>query len=373
VILSLIKDENTTIPSRGFLQSRFWAGFKCCFGWTSLRFRVDQEETASYELSVLVRRLVGPFVFAYVPHGPEAEYGSGSSQDYLVHLGAALKEWLPFSCLFMRFDPGWYYVGRDTAMPVRPDFASPLVKASDVQPPDTVVLDLACTEDEQLTRMKPKWRYNIKLAEKKNVIITEEPAAALDIFYDLYQQTAARDRIAVHPKSYYEKLFEHASWYHADSVQSAFIPAGAAEKTKPPSGVQEEPRPDLRLWVARHDDQALACIVTLFYGTTATYLYGASSDEKRNLMPAYALQWAAIKAARKAGCLEYDMYGIPPTNDEHHPMAGLYRFKTGFGGELRHYCGAWDYVYRPGVYFLFHAAERIRLLWHKKLRKIRRK
>jgi lipid II:glycine glycyltransferase (peptidoglycan interpeptide bridge formation enzyme) len=112
-------------------------------------------------------------------------------------------------------------------------------------------------------------------------------------------------------------------------------------------------------------------MVTLFFGATATYLYGASSDEKRHLMPSYALQWAAIKAAKAAGCLEYDMYGIPPTNDDQHPMAGLYRFKTGFGGGLRHYPGAWDYVYLPFVYTLFRSAERSRLLWHKKIRKNR--
>jgi lipid II:glycine glycyltransferase (peptidoglycan interpeptide bridge formation enzyme) len=331
---------------------------------------VDLDQAPSYELSVLVRKLAGPFVFAYVPHGPETEYRIKTSQDHLQQLAGSLKAWLPRSCLFIRFDPGWYCVGGETGNPGRPEFTSPMKKASDVQPPDTVVLDLSCSEEELLAKMKPKWRYNIKLAEKKNVSITEESAAALDVFYTLYQQTAARDRIAVHPKSYYEKLFGHASRYHADSVQSNRVPVGTTEPKMP--GVEKEPLPDLRLWVARHEGQALACIVTLFYGTSATYLYGASSDEKRNLMPAYALQWAAIKAARNTGCLEYDMYGIPPTNDEHHPMAGLYRFKTGFGGELRHYSGAWDYVFMPLLHSTFHAVEVARLFWHKKIMKTRR-
>ncbi|MDX9957209.1 MAG: peptidoglycan bridge formation glycyltransferase FemA/FemB family protein [Spirochaetia bacterium] len=370
MILSLIQDESTTLPVKDFLQSRFWAGFKCAFGWSSLRFRVESDDTATYELSVLVRKLAGPFVFAYVPHGPEAEYRIGPSQDHLQRLATSLKAWLPRSCMFIRFDPGWYCIGGETGTPARPEFALPLKKASDVQPPDTVVLDLSCTEEELLARMKPKWRYNIRLAEKKNVSITEESSSALDVFYTLYEQTAARDRISVHPKSYYEKLFEHASRYHTGTVQATRVPAIFSEGR--PSDVKEEPHPDLRLWVARHDSQALACIVTLFYGTTATYLYGASSDEKRNLMPAYALQWAAIKAARNAGCREYDMYGIPPTNDEQHPMAGLYRFKTGFGGELRHYPGAWDYVFRPLLYSAFHIVELARLFWHKKIMKTRR-
>jgi lipid II:glycine glycyltransferase (peptidoglycan interpeptide bridge formation enzyme) len=121
--------------------------------------------------------------------------------------------------------------------------------------------------------------------------------------------------------------------------------------------------------VARHEGEALAAIITVHYGKEATYLYGASSDERRNLMPAYALQWAAIRAAREAGCSTYDFYGIPPVDDPGHAMSGLYRFKTGFGGEIRHYPGGWDHVLRPVVYEAFRVAERARLFWHKSVRK----
>jgi lipid II:glycine glycyltransferase (peptidoglycan interpeptide bridge formation enzyme) len=83
------------------------------------------------------------------------------------------------------------------------------------------------------------------------------------------------------------------------------------------------------------------------------------------------LQWEAIKAAKTAGCRTYDFYGIPPVEDPDHPMAGLYRFKTGFGGQLRHYAGCWDIPFRPVLYRLYRLAERLRLLWHKKLKKQR--
>jgi len=355
-------EEHSQIPARSFLQSQFWASFKCTFGWSKVRLQVHGAEASVYEISILVRNLAGPFSFAYIPHGPEFDGPQEKKQAHLEAIGEALKQLLPRFCLFLRFDPAWYVAGLVTSTSVRQEFSSLLIKGSDVQPPDTVVLDLSLPDDEILASMKPKWRYNIRLAEKKNVLITEESSAALDIFYGLYQQTAARDRIAVHPKSYYEKLFDLAG-----SFQSADKHL-AVHNGDPDNGLKE-PAPDLRLWVARHEGQAVACIVTLYYGHTATYLYGASSDEKRNLMPAYALQWAAIKAAKATGCLEYDMFGIPPTQDEQHPMAGLYRFKTGFGGEIRHYPGAWDYVYLPLWYSVFRAAERIRLFWHKRLRK----
>lgn len=355
----------------GFLQSRFWAHFKSLFGWSNRRFRIHVEGYAETEISVLIRKLAGVFTFGYLPHGPDMDIPSERQQEVVAALGRVLKNSLPSSCLFLRFDPAWYSVSsEDDPSPTRPEFSLPLFKASDVQPPDTVVVDLSPSEDEILARMKPKWRYNIKLAEKKQVTIADETSGGLEVFYHLYKLTAARDKITVHPKTYYEKLFELADSYtQAESMPSR---DNGSTPRATEGGTALAPSPDLRLWVARHDGQALAAIITLFFGPTATYLYGASSDEKRNLMPAYALQWAAIKAAKAAGCSEYDLYGIPPVFDEQHPMAGLYRFKTGFGGELRHYPGAWDCVYRPFFYAAFRLLERLRLLWYKRLRKMQR-
>ena len=60
-------------------------------------------------------------------------------------------------------------------------------------------------------------------------------------------------------------------------------------------------------------------------------------------MPTYALQWEAIRRAKAAGCLEYDMFGVAPQTDPTHPMYGLWKFKHGFGGEIFHQLGCWDY------------------------------
>jgi len=356
-------------PRKGqpFLQAEFWAQFKSDFGWTFLSFALDfapgvgeavppDAETESTELRVLVRRLAGPFSFAYVPGGPALECPANLRSELLAELGAALRPHLPPTCILIRFDPPWYEPegkGRaagfdalaETAGPVvRPIFRKPLRKAgSDVQPPDTVLLSLKPGEEEILAGMKPKWRYNIRLSAKKGVLVGEEGEGGLPVFYRLYEETSKRDRIAIHPLKYYEGLFAKAK----------FGPGS----------------PDLRLWVARHEGEALAAIITLFYGDTATYLYGASSDTGRELMPSYALQWAAIRAAREAGCVVYDFYGIPPTDDSDHPMAGLYRFKTGFGGQVVHYAGSWDLVLSAPLYLAWQAAESLRTYWFKNLRK----
>ncbi len=344
---SLIRNDDAAASI--FLQSRFWAEFKSLAGWSYARYdvRIDGSGAAPFPLSVLNRGLGLGYTFAYVPHGPEAIVGDVDRGALLTAIAEALRGELPHSCVFVRFDPAWYEVeGPEAAAPLRrPVFAMPLLKGSDVQPPDSVVLELNHTDDELLAGMKPKWRYNIKLAEKKGVVVRSEGPSGLSDFYVLYETTATRDRIAIHPRSYYERLFELGSTNGS------------------------EPSPDVRLWIARFEGRPLAAIITVFYGVEATYLYGASSDEQRNLMPSYALQWAAMRAAREAGCSTYDFYGIPPADDPDHPMSGLYRFKTGFGGQIRHYSGAWDYVLRPLQYHGLRLAERLRLFWHKSIKK----
>lgn len=325
----------------GFMQSRFWARFKARFGWAPIEFELE----GGRRLSVLVRRLPAGFCFAYVPRGPETPESEAADGDYLTSVARAVAPRLPPRCLFLRFDPGW----RSPAEIPRPSYGPPLRKAADVQPPDTVILSLAGGEDELLAGMKPKWRYNIRLAAKRGVVVTEEGAAALDAFYELYKATSKRDGIALHPLSYYRALFDEAA-----------APVRAADG---------EPEPALKLWVARHEGEAIASIITLFYGDEAVYLYGASSDEKRSLMPAYALQWEAIRAAKEAGCSSYDFFGIPPDDDPSHPMHGLYRFKTGFGGDVVRYPGAWDYPLHGPAYGAFRLAEGARLFWHKKIKK----
>jgi lipid II:glycine glycyltransferase (peptidoglycan interpeptide bridge formation enzyme) len=218
----------------------------------------------------------------------------------------------------------------------------------DIQPPDTAVLDLGYEEESLLAAMKTKTRYNIGLAAKKGVRVEEGTAADLPAWYRMYQETAQRDRITLHAFDYYRRQFELAYAGGPDGPGQA---------------------PELKLLLARHEGDLLAGIIVAVHGSAATYLYGASSDAKRNLMPAYALQWEAIRLVRRRGCRTYDLFGIPPSPDPAHPMHGLYRFKTGFGGRIVNRPGCWDYPYsRPG-YTAYALAERARSWYYRRFRK----
>lgn len=219
---------------------------------------------------------------------------------------------------------------------------------ADIQPPDTVQLDLTKPLETLLQNCKPKWRYNIRLAEKKGIVVrsffgNEAAEKGVPLFYSLYLDTAARDGIAVHSESYYRSLCTLAA-RNSSTVS-------------------------ITVYTAFFEEKPLASIIVLLYRHEAVYLYGASSNEYRNLMPSYLLQWRAICDAQKAGCRTYDFYGIPPTDDPAHPMHGLYRFKTGFGGMIIRRIGSIDIPSRRIRYLLYKKAEQLRSWWFKKIKK----
>ncbi len=341
------------------LQSSFWGCLKSSFGWRAFAFKIEDSES----LLVLLRELGAGQSLAYVPHGPMIS----SDWDAVTEIAESLRSYLPKSCMFVRFDPPWGvkvpalskdsagYPESELAPPASGGASSgpygPYFKANmDIQPPSTVILDLRKPEDELLAGMKSKTRYNIRLSAKKGVEVRTTGIEGLPKWYDLYKITAERDKIALHGYDYYEKIFDLASEQAAEGA------------------------PELRLLQAVIDDVVEAGIITAWQGRPfedrrATYLYGASSNNKRSYMPAYALQWEAIKQAAVAGCTIYDFFGIPPADNPEHPMHGLYRFKTGFGGEILHRPGCWDFPYKKSAYKAFRTLELARNYYYKNLKK----
>jgi lipid II:glycine glycyltransferase (peptidoglycan interpeptide bridge formation enzyme) len=323
------------------LQSGFWAEFKQAHGWTAHPFGVHGAGD-DFGLLVLTRTLLRRFTIAYVPFGPLRDPGTGRGV-LLSGLARALRPHLPPRTLFLRFDLPWKKEGE--APGAGADRPRVLKASSDMQPPNTVVVDIAPDLDQVLASMKSKTRYNVRLSSKKGVRVEEGSLEDLDRWYALYEETSRRDRIAIHGRAYYRGLFSGSREYRG-SV-----------------------RPIVKLLLARHEGDLLAGNIVAFWKTRAAYLYGASSGVKRNLMPTYALQWEAIRMAREAGCTSYDLYGVPPQPDPGHPMFGLYQFKTGFSDCVLQRWGTWDAPFRPLLYASYRAAEAVRMFYYRSVRK----
>jgi len=362
-----IEKVSSTQNASSFLQSDFWASFKEKHGWASYHLYVKHQKDgvdASFYFTLLTRCLKKPFFIGYVPMFPNILSEKEAYPELFTAIAKAFYEKFKLTLIFIRFDLDLSYKvdnalgeasGADEAkrpkLNLKKNNGFYLSKSkTDIQPPDTVILNLTLSEDELLSQFKSKWRYNIRLSQKKGCIAKKlemntdkEIEKGISLFYDLYKTTSSRDGIAIHSKEYYKDLFILAGKY---------------------------PDVCMHLYVAFHDGQSLGAIITMFYKDEATYLYGASSNEKRNLMPTYLLQWQAIVDAKEWGAKIYDFYGIPPLDDPSHPMAGLYRFKTGFGGVILHRVGSIDVYKSNFLYKLYSFIENLRSFYFKKIKKL---
>ena len=332
-----------------FLQSDFWGEFKGSFGWTTLPFNVQWFDDSKTALLVLCQRLAPGISFAYIPWGPELPGNFPDNDDSktkaLEELALLLKKYLPKSTAFLRIDAPWYNEGADLISPV---IGKPFITSSaDIQPPDTVIINLSQSEEEIIAAMKAKWRYNSRLAVNRGVKISRHDEDGLEIFYKLLKETSFRNGIALRSINYYKTLCEQCKKYSGSNNAKV----------------------EIRLYLAEHEGESIAGIFVLLWKNKATYLYGASSNTKKNLMAPYALQVKAMLDAKASGCVEYDLFGIPPNDDPNHPMAGLYLFKTGFGGTIIHRPKSHDFVYRSFSAGAFRFAESLR----KKIRDSKKK
>jgi hypothetical protein len=182
-----------------------------------------------------------------------------------------------------------------------------------MHPPETTVVALASHEDEMLAGFKPKHRYNIRLGLKRGVSV--ELGSDPEELSRQSDATARRHGISLPQVAIYRRRLELLEW--------------------------------CRTYVARYQGRPIAAIMVARFDGRAYYLFGGSNGDAREVMPAYVLQWTAMREAAAAGCRDYDLWGVPPRPDPRHPWAGLWQFKTGFGGRMVEFCGAWDLVPSP--------------------------
>lgn len=327
-------------PRDNLLQSPLWGRTKRNLGQQARAFRYDLEGRRGTLLTVL-SPVGGARQVAYCPWAPDDPVPEAEQGHYLEQLGALLGKELEEGTIFVRFDLPWAspYAVEGEEVPqvrfreMRMNFDTEewaLRKApSDVQPPHTLVVDLGPSEDRIIGGMHRKTRYNIRLARRRGVTIRRGNPEELARWYSIYEQTMRRNHTRVHDERFFDALV------HAGEHQEQ-IPATA--------------RTDIELFLAEQNGTLRSGMILAIQGEYALYLYGASSNRGRESMSTYLLQWEAMRFAKAAGCLRYDLSGIP--GDEHpgHPMHGLLRFKSGFGGRRVVRRGCWDYPLLPDEY-----------------------
>ncbi len=332
-----------------FLQTSVWATLKSRFEWQASQVIVGSVDAPIGGASILLRRAAGITV-AYVPRGPVVDWGDREATRRVMAAVADQARTLGATVLLVEPEltdsPAAQQQLRQLGLQRSPNT---------IQPPSTVMLDIDGDEDAVMARMKSKWRYNVRLAERKGVTVRHLQRDELPIFCKLMAETAARDRFAVHSDAYYRAAFD------------LFTPKMGA------------------FLLAEYNGAPLGALVVLCCGKMAWYVWGASRNHERSRMPNHALQWAAMRWARAQGATRYDFWGIPdeigkiavgladgsgagtpvdaiPLDLEllpSHDLWGVYRFKQGFGGDVVRHAGTWEMALQPLGYRLFQVGRQL--------------
>ena len=308
-------------PGAHVLQSPAWGELKSAYGWEPFWII-----NGGIGAQILFQKLPLGFQVGYIPRGPVSLSGNFSKHpDWEEFQGELDQICQDRKVVFLKIEPDSW---EEADAPIPEGYR---ISSHSIQPPRTILINLDGSEDEILARMKSKTRYNIRLASKKGIMVKQ--LDDVDAFYSLLENTSDRADFGIHTLEYYRDAFR--------------LFKGSGE---------------CRLFLADFEGIPLASIMVFIRGNRSWYFYGASSNQHREKMPTYLVQWEAMRWVKEQGCQTYDLWGVPDqdfkTLEEKFTkrsdgLWGVYRFKRGFGGDLLRAAGPWDKVYQPVLYFLY--------------------
>ena len=307
-------------PNAHLLQTAEWGELKSAFGWKPVRI-----VSGTVGVQILFRKFPLGYTVGYIPKPVMSGQLLVNNLSVWQEVDSICKR---HHAIFLKLEPDRWQGEAPSSIT---NDSSLITSPHNIQPPRTIVVDIRGPEEETLSRMKQKTRYNIRLAEKKGV--TVRTWNDIESFHKMILLTGSRDRFGVHSLEYYKRAYDLL-----------------------------HPRQMAELLLAEYEGKPLAALFVARNGNRAYYLYGASTDEERNRMPTYLLQWEAMKWAKACGCEQYDLWGVPDEEEEtleanfekrQDGLWGVYRFKRGFGGELKRAVQALDRVYNPLLYWAY--------------------
>jgi len=304
----------------GFMQTSWWAEFRAWAGYRCFGITI-KDRGALLGGAMVMKRPFGPHAcFYYVCDGPvlpEDEEAAGEIFQAILDVVERHRSAEPHLVSHLRIEPRWESV---------PEFVSgfQVLPRGDryAEPRYTLCIDLRPSLDEILARMKPKGRYNVRLAQRHGVAVREDTSAGgLADFVRIHGDMAARRRIDPKSPAYFEKLFSLLS-----------------------------PQQRVSIFFAEHQGRRLATALVVYFGRRATYFFGGSLDADRHVMAPYALHYEIMHCAKERGCDCYDLWGVAPPRRTDDPWQGISAFKRKLGGHELNLVPTLDRVYDAAAY-----------------------
>jgi len=317
-------------PCGGFLQSNYWIKFQNDFGIKNhtISDKNFWSNILEYELP-----LVGKYF--YIPRGPV--FGKNINEKDLSAVMGDLIELAKIN------KAGWIRIdnfNKKIKNSLKNKENKVVKSPHDMQPRQLFIININKSEEEILSQMKPKTRYNIKLATRKGVKIEvieglDNNKKKIEDFLDLIEKTGNRKGINFHAKEYYRKMIKNIA------------------------------SDNLKLYLAVYKDKIIAGAILVGYGEIASYLHGASDDKDRNVMAPFLLQWQMIKDAKNMGAKRYDFGGVSigeNNKERERKWLGVTRFKQGFAKNNQpvEFSGSYDIIIYPIKYWTYRMIQKIK-------------
>jgi peptidoglycan pentaglycine glycine transferase (the first glycine) len=307
-------------PASGFMQSFAWAELKKLLGWEIYKIGIFENDRLTGGAIISKFTHFSDFNFLQINEGPVLPYHQPIIAEVMFYsliseIDTIANLTKPKLTSHLTIEP---------KLNDKPAYFHRFRKATiDQQPIKTLIIDLHLSESEILRQMKPKGRYNIKIARKHGVQIrkTSIPEGIGD-FLQIYTQFIKRSKIPGKSEDYFWSL----AYIYPNPVQAS-------------------------VYFALFENKPLCTAIVINYGDTVTFLFGAATATYRPYMANYLLHWEIMRDAKNCGYRWYDLYSLAPgDNPENHPWYGYSVFKRKFGGEEINYIGAYDYIYNQNLY-----------------------
>lgn len=308
-------------PAAGFMQSSWWADFRVGAGYEHFGVILKVRDTILGGAVVMKFRWDDGRCFYYIPDGPVLPRDAAVAAEIFEAILDVIEDHRrnePETVSHLRIEPRWERLPEF----VRGFHPVPVLGDGYMEPRDTLCVDLRLSEPDILAQMKPKGRYNIRVAQRHGVSVVEDNSTqGVADFLSIYEEMAVRQGLRAKPADYFEELV---------STLSALKRGG--------------------VYFAEHQGMRIAAAVVVTFGRTATYFYGGSLDGQRHLMAPYLLHFEIMRRAKAAGCEWYDFWGIEPRGAVDHPWRDISVFKRKFGGREINLVPTLDHIYDPAAY-----------------------
>ena len=303
-----------------FLQSWEWGEFQKKVGRKVIRLGIEEDREIKFAVQIIKNSLPLGRAYFYAPRISVKALDNEELKFLFTEIEKLAKK---ENAIFLRFEP--------TELKVE-SLKLKFEKTLDVQASKTLILDISRSEEEILNTMHQKTRYNIRLAEKKGVLVRVGSKEDFDSFWKIMKETEIRDKFRLHPRNYYQAMINLEN---------------------------------IKLLVAEYNSKIIAGVIVSFFGDMGLYVHGASANEYRNVMAPHALQWKAIKIAKEKGRKYYDFNGV-----DENKWSGVTRFKKGFSrldsarqaGDIIEYPGTFDLAFNSMWYNVYKITRKIRRL-----------